>query len=44
VAPIQQRFLAHFALLSPGIAHRVASGSAGQKTAARVAEGQRDKH
>lgn len=43
VAPIQQRFLAHFALLSPGIAHRVASGSAGQKTAAKVAEGQQDK-
>jgi len=44
VAPIQQRFLAHFALLSPSIAHRVASGDTGQKAAASVADGQLDKH
>lgn len=43
VAPLQQRLLAHFALFSPSIAHRVASGSAGQKTAAKVAEGQSHK-
>lgn len=43
VAPIQQRFLAHFALASPGIAVRIASGGAGQKAAAEVAAGQADK-
>jgi len=43
VAPIQQRVLAHFALANPAISVKVASGSAGQKTAATVAEGQRDK-
>lgn len=43
VAPIQQRVLAHFALATPGISVKVASGSAGQKTAAAVAEGQLDK-
>ena len=43
VAPIQQRFLAHFALASPGISVKVASGDAGQKAAAAVAEGQTDK-
>jgi len=40
VAPIQQRFLAHFALASPGISVKVASGDAGQKAAASVAKGQ----
>jgi short-subunit dehydrogenase len=44
VAPIQQRLLAHFALASPGIAVKVASGEAGQKAAANVASGQADKH
>ena len=39
VAPMQQRFLAHFGLLSPGIAVKTASGSAGQKAAAEVAAG-----
>jgi short-subunit dehydrogenase len=43
VAPIQQRFLAHFALTSPGIAVKIASGGAGQKAAANVAAGQADK-
>ena len=43
VAPIQQRFLAHFALTSPGISVKIASGDAGQKAAAAVAEGQTDK-
>ena len=39
VAPLQQRFLAHFGLISPGIAVRTASGAAGQKAAAEVAAG-----
>jgi short-subunit dehydrogenase len=44
VAPVQQRFLAHFGLISPGIAVRTASGAAGQKAAAEVASGHsRDK-
>lgn len=43
VAPLQQRVLAHFALTSPGVAVKVASGDAGQKAAAAVAEGQTDK-
>ena len=43
VAPVQQRFLAHFALSTPGISVKVASGEAGQKAAAAVVEGQLDK-
>jgi short-subunit dehydrogenase len=43
VAPIQQRFLAHFALTSPGVAVKIASGDAGQKAAAAVADGQAEK-
>lgn len=43
VAPVQQRLLAHFALTSPGIAVKIASGGAGQKAAAEVAAGQKDK-
>jgi short-subunit dehydrogenase len=43
VAPAQQRLLAHFGLISPGIAVKVASGDAGQKAAAGVAAGQIDK-
>ncbi len=43
VAPVQQRFLAHFALANPGMAVRTASGGAGQKAAAEVAAGQTDK-
>ena len=43
VAPPQQRALAHFALASPGIAVKIASGEQGQKAAATVAKGQSDK-
>lgn len=43
VAPIQQRLLAHFALASPGIAVKIAGAGAGQKAAANVAAGQKDK-
>lgn len=43
VAPVQQRLLAHFALASPNIAVKTASGNAGQKAAAAVAKGQTDK-
>lgn len=43
VAPLQQRALAHFALTSPGIAVKIASGDQGQKAAAAVAKGQSDK-
>lgn len=43
VAPVQQRFLAHFALASPGISVRVASGESGQKAAAAVVKGQTEK-
>ena len=43
VAPVQQRLLAHFALASPGISVKVASGESGQKAAANVAKGQLDK-
>jgi short-subunit dehydrogenase len=43
VAPVQQRLLAHFALASPGISVKIASGDAGQKAAANVAAGQTDK-
>ena len=43
VAPLQQRFLAHFALASPGLSVKIASGDAGQKAAAAVADGQSNK-
>jgi short-subunit dehydrogenase len=43
VAPVQQRFLAHFALATPALSVKIASGDAGQKAAASVAEGQLDK-
>jgi len=43
VAPMRQRALAHFSLVSPGISVKVASGDAGQKAAAAVAGGQHDK-
>jgi short-subunit dehydrogenase len=43
VAPPQQRFLAHFALSSPSVAVKAASGEAGQKAAAIVAAGQSSK-
>jgi short-subunit dehydrogenase len=39
IAPARQRFLAHFGLASPGIAVRVSGGSAGQKSAAEIADG-----
>jgi short-subunit dehydrogenase len=42
VAPARQRFLAHFGLASPGIAVKVSSGSAGQKSAAEIAAGHSD--
>ena len=44
VAPVQQRFLAHFALATPALSVKIASGESGQKAAAAVAEGQTDKH
>lgn len=43
VAPLRQRALAHFALTSPGISVKVASGDSGQKAAAAVVAGQLDK-
>jgi len=43
VAPLVQRTMAHVGLISPHIAHRVQSGSAGQKAAHSVASGQTDK-
>jgi short-subunit dehydrogenase len=43
VAPLRQRVLAHFALSTPGISVKIASGDAGQKAAASVAQGQLDK-
>jgi short-subunit dehydrogenase len=43
VAPLQQRMLAHFALATPGLSVKIASGDAGQKAAAAVADGQSDK-
>lgn len=39
VAPARQRFLAHLGLASPGIAVKVSSSSAGQKSAAEIADG-----
>jgi short-subunit dehydrogenase len=43
VAPVQQRFLAHFALTTPGLSVKIASGDSGQKAAAAVAKGQTHK-
>ncbi len=43
VAPPQQRLLAHFALASPGMAVKIASGAQGQKAASAVADGQSGK-
>lgn len=43
VAPVQQRFLAHFALASPAIGVKAASGDSGQKAASAVAKGQTEK-
>jgi short-subunit dehydrogenase len=39
VAPLAQRALAHFALVSPAIAVRTQSGAAGQKAAEAIADG-----
>jgi short-subunit dehydrogenase len=39
VAPLPQRFLSHFALVSPGIAARAQTGSTGQKAAEAIAKG-----
>jgi hypothetical protein len=44
VAPVQQRFLAHFALATPSLSTKIAGGDAGQKAAASVAKGQTDKY
>jgi short-subunit dehydrogenase len=43
VAPVQQRFLAHFALAAPAFSVKVASGGVGQKAAADLAERQTGK-
>jgi len=43
VAPVRQRVLAHFALASPAVSVRFASGSFGKKVAESVVEGQHDK-
>jgi short-subunit dehydrogenase len=43
VAPVRQRFLAHFALATPTISVKVASGKPAQKAAAAVVDGQRNK-
>lgn len=43
VAPFKGRAIAHIALASPSLSHRLQSGSAGQKTADIVAKGQLDK-
>jgi len=43
VAPVRQRVLAHFALASPAISVKFASGSFGKKVAESVVEGQHDK-
>ena len=43
VAPMRQRVLAHFALSTPGISVKIASGGAGQKAAQAVVDGQLDK-
>lgn len=43
VAPMRQRVLAHFALSTPGISVKIASGDAGQKAAQAVVNGQLDK-
>jgi short-subunit dehydrogenase len=39
IAPLQQRFGAHLALVSPSLSVKVQSGSAGQKAAEAIAEG-----
>lgn len=39
VAPIHQRFMAHFGMVSPSLSVRAQSGSAGQKAAGAIAEG-----
>jgi short-subunit dehydrogenase len=39
VAPLTQRFMAHFALASPGIAVRAQSGSTGQRAAKAISDG-----
>lgn len=39
VAPIHQRFMAHFAMASPSISVRAQSGSAGQRAAGAIADG-----
>ena len=43
VAPVRQRVLAHFALTSPAISVKLASGSFGKKAAESVVNGQHDK-
>lgn len=43
VAPVRQRVLAHFSLLTPAFSVKVAGAGMGQKAAANVAKGQLDK-
>jgi short-subunit dehydrogenase len=43
VAPLQQRFAAHFALATPGISARAQSGGTARRTAEDLAAGQTDK-
>ena len=43
VAPIQQRFLSHFSLVTPGLNVKSASGGFARKTAESVVSGQTDK-
>jgi len=43
VAPALQRTMAHIGLISPGLSHRIQSGSTGQKTADELASNQADK-
>jgi short-subunit dehydrogenase len=43
VAPLRQRALAHLALASPGVNHRVMSGGTARRSADSLAEGQKGK-
>jgi len=43
VAPAFQKTMAHLGLISPGLSHRIQSGSAGQKAAENLAANQADK-
>lgn len=43
VGPVKGRAMAHIALASPSLSHRIQAGAAGQKTAETVSQGQADK-